>query len=893
MSQIKESLARDELHGDERQNGELFPEMTLSATAEPAPASESRGSAEPGDAPPPETADGAPAADDSPGAGAAIVVDAPTSDAPAAEAPISAAPTPEAPAPVPDMTVSDAPVSDVPISDASAAEEPVSEASALEAPAADPGLRAEELPDPALDDNAMTVLARRYLKKDENGAVVEGPKDMFLRVAQNIAEVEHTYDSGADLSAVTRDFYNLMASLDFVPNSPTLMNAGREIQQLSACFVLPVGDSLKDIFETVKNTALIHQSGGGTGFSFSRLRPKNDIVKSTKGVSSGPVSFMTVFDAATEAIKQGGTRRGANMGILKIDHPDIEEFIHAKENLKRFNNFNISVALTEDFMRAVREGREYALKNPRTRRVVETKDARAIFDEIVRMAHKSGEPGIVFIDRLNADNPTPGAGAIEATNPCGEQPLLPYESCNLGSINLAHMVTPDGAVDFDKLGSVVDTAVHFLDNVIDANHYPLAEIDAMTKTNRKIGLGVMGFAEMLIQMEIPYDSEEALAAAEDVMSFIQTRSREASMKLALERGSFPNFAESIFAKDGTRMLRNATTTTIAPTGTISIIAGASSGIEPIFALSFIRNVMDDDELIEVNKIFEARAKRDGFYSHDLMKKIATKGTLSGLDEVPDHVKRVFVTAHDITPEWHIRMQAVFQKYTDNAVSKTVNFPEHATEDDIRRVYELAYELGCKGVTVYRDKSRQAQVLNIGEVNRESAEAQLELPMEGLAPLSVARTPRPRADVTRGTTRKMKTGCGDLYVTINEDEHGLFEAFASMGKAGGCSASQNETTGRLISLAFRSGIDVNSIIKQLSGIRCPSPFWYNGEQILSCSDAIAKALRLYIEESDRPAVKRLAIEDEPMRTVVTCPDCGSAMVHESGCVTCTSCGFSKC
>jgi len=394
-------------------------------------------------------------------------------------------------------------------------------------------------------------------------------------------------------------------------------------------------------------------------------------------------------------------------------------------------------------------------------------------------------------------------------------------------------------------------------------------------------------------MSIPYDSEEALAAAEDVMSFIQTRARDASTKLALQRGSFPNFPESTCAKSGMRMLRNATTTTIAPTGTISIIAGASSGIEPIFALSFIRNVMDDDELVEVNKLFAARAKRDGFYSNDLMKKIAKTGGLAGIEEVPEHIRRVFATAHDIAPEWHIRMQAVFQKFTDNAVSKTVNFPEHATEADIRKVYELAYELGCKGVTVYRDKSRQSQVLNIGEVNREGAEQQLDLPMEGIAPLTVARTPRSRADVTWGTTRKMKTGCGDLYVTINEDEHGLFEAFAQMGKAGGCSASQNETTGRLISLAFRSGIDINSIIKQLSGIRCPSPFWYNGSQILSCSDAIAKALKLYIESSDRPEIKRSLRDDEPLRTVVTCPDCGSAMVHESGCVTCTACGFSKC
>ncbi len=864
MAQTRESFVHGETGSAEKKNGELFPEIILTH-------------AEAGAGPAPDAEPSCPCvedADDADGAGDA------NNNIPASSGTSKPEHEPdEGRAPGPDTPVT-GPSRDGP-------EPPRGESVD------------EELTEPVLDENAVTVLERRYLKKDEEGAVIERPADMFLRVARNIAEVERRYDPQAEVEPAARVFYNLMASGDFLPNSPTLMNAGRELQQLSACFVLPVGDSLKDIFETVKNTALIHQSGGGTGFSFSRLRPKNDIVKSTKGVSSGPVSFMTVFDAATEAIKQGGTRRGANMGILRIDHPDIEEFIHAKENLKRFNNFNISVALTEEFMRAVKSNADYDLKNPRTGKNQEKKDARKIFDEIVRMAHKNGEPGIIFIDRLNADNPTPGAGAIEATNPCGEQPLLPYESCNLGSINLAHMVTNEGvtnegSIDFEKLGRVVDEAVHFLDNVIDANRYPLPEIDAMTKANRKIGLGVMGFAEMLIQMDIPYDSEEALAAAEDVMSFIQSRGKEASMKLAVQRGSFPNFTGSRYAADGVRMMRNATTTTIAPTGTISIIASASSGIEPIFALSFIRNVMDDDELLEVNKLFAARAKRDGFFSNDLMKKIAKTGGLAGIDEVPDHIKRTFVTAHDVSPEWHIRMQAVFQKYTDNAVSKTVNFPEDATEHDIRRVYELAYELGCKGVTVYRDKSRQSQVLNIGEVNRGGAAApQLELPMEGIAPLTVSLTPRRRADVTRGTTRKMKTGCGDLYVTINEDEHGLFEAFAQMGKAGGCAGSQNETTGRLISLAFRSGIDINSIIKQLSGIRCPSPFWYNGSQILSCSDAIAKALKLYIEESDRPQINKLIGAEEPLRTIVTCPDCGAAMIHESGCVTCTSCGFSKC
>ncbi|MBN1572118.1 MAG: vitamin B12-dependent ribonucleotide reductase [Deltaproteobacteria bacterium] len=758
------------------------------------------------------------------------------------------------------------------------------------------------LPEPSLDENSITVLSRRYLKKDEEGNTVEDPKEMFVRVAENIALAETKYDPEADTDELARTFYSLMASLDFLPNSPTLMNAGRELQQLSACFVLPVEDSMESIFEAVKHTALIHKSGGGTGFSFSKLRPKSDRVKSTKGISSGPISFMTVFDAATETIKQGGTRRGANMGILRVDHPDIVDFIHCKEETKKLNNFNISVAMTEEFMKAEKEGAYYELKNPRTGEPAGKENSAEIFNQIVEMAWKNGEPGIIFLDRLNKDNPTPNVGEIESTNPCGEQPLLPYESCNLGSINLSNMVKGGNGsgdlaeIDYDKLGRVTEDAVHFLDNVIDMNNYPLPEIEEKTKGNRKIGLGVMGFAEMLIKLNIPYNSVEALKTAEDVMSFIRTKARDRSIKLALDRGSFPNFYGSKWEKGGFRMMRNATTTTIAPTGTLSIIANTSSGIEPIFALSFIRNVMDDDELVEVNELFEKRAIEEGFYSEELMRKIAEKGSLKDIDEIPEDVKRVFVTAHDISPEWHIRMQAAFQKYTDNAVSKTVNFSEDATKEDIRKVYELAYELGCKGVTVYRDKSRDAQVLNIGEVNRERGEGQDDI--KDIVQVEIHREvpakPRARARVMWGTTRKMKTGCGDLYVTINEDEEGLFEVFAQMGKAGGCSASQNETTGRLISLALRSGIDVNSIIKQLSGIRCPSPIFDHGSQILSCSDAISKALREYIEETDNPNINGKSMpEITSGPRIATCPDCGAAVVHESGCITCTACGFSKC
>jgi len=560
--------------------------------------------------------------------------------------------------------------------------------------------------------NAIKVLKRRYLLKDIEGNVIETPRQMFRRVAKSIAKADRLYDKEADQEKTEEDFYQVMANLEFLPNSPTLMNAGTELGQLSACFVLPVEDSIEGIFDALEHMAIIHKSGGGTGFSFSRLRPKGDVVKSTKGVASGPVSFMRVFDTATDVIKQGGRRRGANMGILYATHPDILEFATAKSVEGMLTNFNISVAVTEEFMNAVQDEAEYGLINPRTKEVVKKMRAKDVFDLIVTMAWKMGDPGLIFIDEINRHNTIPKVGRIESTNPCGEQPLLPYESCNLGSINLAKMVK-DGDLDWDKLRRVTRTAVHFLDNVIDINRYPLPEIEKITKANRKIGLGVMGFADMLIQLKIPYNSEKALEMAEKVMKFISEEGKKKGVELGDERGSFPNFEGSIWERKDYEAMRNATLTTVAPTGTISIIAGCSSGIEPIFAVAFVRNVMEGTKLLEIQPSFERIAKERGFYSRQLMMKIAKAGSVQGLEEVPDDLQRIFATALDIAPAWHVKMQAAFQKYVDNAVSKTVNLPSDTTPEDIREVFWLAYKLKCKGVTVYRYGSRREQVLHIG------------------------------------------------------------------------------------------------------------------------------------------------------------------------------------
>jgi len=733
-----------------------------------------------------------------------------------------------------------------------------------------------------LSKNAITVLERRYLKRVGQD-IVETPEELFRRVADNIADVEHrVYGvSKKAAAALSEEFYAMMTSLEFLPNSPTLMNAGRELQQLSACFVLPIEDSMESIFETLKNTALVHKTGGGTGFSFSRLRPRNDLVATTGGIASGPISFLKVFDASTQAVKQGGTRRGANMGILRCDHPDILEFITCKRDNEDITNFNLSVGLTEEFMKAVIADEEYALNNPRDGKVVQMIKAREVFDLIVEMAWGNGEPGIVFLDRINKDNPTPHIGEIESTNPCGEQPLLPNESCNLGSINLAKMVK-DGSIDYDKLGQTVHLAVHFLDNVIDANKYPLPAIEQMTKANRKIGLGVMGFAEMLIYLGIPYNSEEAVETAREVMRFVRDEGRKASSALAEKRGVFPNYPGSVFDTPDGPKLRNATITTIAPTGTISIIANTSSGIEPLFALAFTRHVMDDDRLTEVNEVFAQFMKDEGLYSTELIDQVAKTGSIKDIEEIPQRLRRLFVTAHDISPEWHIRVQAAFQEFTDNAVSKTVNFANEATKDDIRKVFVLAYELGCKGVTVYRSGSRESEVLVKGKDSKQEPATQQK----------AGAKPRKRPNVTLGCTEKIRTGCGNLYVTINRDEEGICELFTAIGKGGGCASALSEAIARLVSLALRAGVEPQEIYFQLRSIRCPNPAWQGQTPVLSCPDAIAIVLHHYLKLENGEEAAAASMEDVDNR-MGACPECGGHVKHESGCVTCMACGYTKC
>jgi ribonucleoside-diphosphate reductase alpha chain len=730
-----------------------------------------------------------------------------------------------------------------------------------------------------LSENAIRVLKRRYLRKNRKGKVIETPEQMFRRVAQHIAKAEKEYGkkSVEEINRWEEIFFDMMADAKFLPNSPTLMNAGRPLGQLAACFVLPVEDSMEGIFGALHHAALIHKSGGGTGFAFSRLRPKNSAVGTTGGVASGPVSFMKIFNTATEQVKQGGTRRGANMAILQVDHPDIMEFIFSKEDSRELNNFNISVGVSDQFMQAVAKEEDYDLIDPRDQKKVGTLNAAEVYKTLVTQAWKNGDPGIIFLDRINRDNPTPQLGEIESTNPCGEQPLLPMEACNLGSINLAKFVleTAEGPViDFEGLKQMVGWCVRFLDNTIDMSKYPLSEIDEMVRGNRKIGLGVMGFADMLYQLKIPYNSDEALETAETVMQFIQENSHEASQNLAQERGVFSNWEKSIY-KDQNVRLRNATCTTIAPTGTLSIIAGCSSGIEPLFALSFVRNVMDNDKLLEVNPYFEEVANDRRFYSRELMDEIAKKGSIKKFKQIPKDVRKVFVTAHDISPDWHIRMQAAFQKYTDNAVSKTVNLPRDATVDDVKQVYNLAYELGCKGVTIYRDGSKENQVLSFAQKERINDK------FMGAV--------KKRPETLHGFTTKIKTGYGHLYVTVTEYDGQPFEVFATIGKSGRSTTAKTEAIGRLASLALRSGVKVNDIVDQLKGIGGENPVFQDGGLVLSIPDAIARVLEKRYLSGD--AAKGHKTYYSLMGE--KCPECGQIISFEEGCMMCHFCGFNKC
>ncbi len=817
-----------------------------------------------------------------------------------------------------------------------------------------------------LSENAITVLKRRYLIKDDSGDPIEEPEDLLWRVARTIAAADAKYGaSEGAVEAVAETFYELMATRVWMPNSPTLMNAGRPLGQLSACFVLPVEDALSDgkngIYDTLRNMALVHQSGGGTGFSFSRIRPKNDVVRSTMGVASGPVSFMSLYDSSTEVVKQGGTRRGANMGILRVDHPDIVEFITCKDDTTKITNFNISVAVTDAFMEAVAAGADYDLIHPRSGAVVGRLNAESVFEKIVHGAWKTGEPGVFFIDEANRYNPVPHLGSYEATNPCGEQPLLSYDVCNLGSINVGRFVW-DGEVDWERLRRAVHLCTHFLDNVIDANKYPLYEINDLAQRIRRIGLGIMGWADFLVRLGVPYNSEEAIDWARTLMRFVDEEAKVESERLASQRGAFPEWGRSIWGPDDTcardekgnrirpmRRLRNCNLTTVAPTGTISILAGCSSGIEPLFAVAFMRNqagvLMPD-----VNEDFVATAKAEGWYSEELIRQIAETGHIA-CDEVPENWQRVFVTAHDVAPEWHIRMQAAFQEYTDSAISKTCNFPNDATEDYVRQIYEEAYELKCKGVTVYRDGSRDMQVLSTGSTAKKVQEQKNEgtkdpRPASELTELKATvaeleaelartrkqlheveaenlqrRAKRSRPELLRGSTRRVETPLGTLYVTITEDDKGQpFEMFMSLGKAGGALMADVEAVGRLISLALRSGIPMQEIHRQLRGISSDRVTGLGPNKVLSVPDAIGIAMEKWMQDKQGIQQDLLESASAQQGSAVTvssttvsrgsgeimqfeirgaeqhagaCPDCGSQLEFAEGCVKCHVCGYSEC
>jgi len=771
-----------------------------------------------------------------------------------------------------------------------------------------------------LSANALAVLKSRYLKKNEKGEVVEKPHDLFRRVADAVAAAEREYGlSDGAVETIRDEFFSLMAETRFLPNSPTLMNAGRRTGMLSACFVLPVEDSVDDIFTSIRNTALIQKAGGGTGFSFSNLRPRGDLVTSSGGTTSGPLSFMKVFSEATNAIQQGAFRRGANMGIMRVDHPDVLEFIDAKRKLTNLTNFNISVAVTDEFMRNVIEdpGRDHLVRNPRTdeKSKLPKEDGSAwtvgqVFDLVVRRAWESAEPGIVFIDRMNNANPTPHIAPIEATNPCGEMPLLPYEACTLGSINLTKFVRDSfegRMIDFEGLRDTVHLAVRFLDNVVDINRYPIEEIGARSRSNRKIGLGIMGFADMLFALGIPYDSEEAVNVAEDVMSFINNESHKASEKLAAQRGTFPNWKGSVWHQ-ARKPIRNASTTSIAPTGTISIIAGCSSGVEPLFSLVFFRNILDGKRLAEVNRRFESVAKDRGFYSEELMEKVGEHGSIKDIEQIPEDVRNVFVCAHDISPEWHVRMQAAFQKHCDASISKTINFRSDATVEDVRDIYLQAFESGCKGITVYRNGCRENQPMSLSGKDAPA----------GTTPGAIVK-PVPMPAVMPAISVKQITPFGNMHIQIVVDpkDGREREVFAQLGKGGDIANSDLEAICRLISLYLRVNGSLDDVVAQLNGIGSSLTIPTRDGRISSLADGLAKAMQKYHAARDRDGLESLlltgrapsslprqplarataagtsATTDDHAHYKLKCPECGGTLVFVEACAKCRSCGFSLC
>lgn len=831
----------------------------------------------------------------------------------------------------------------------------------------------KDLPEPTFSESSNKILQERYLLKSGDLEAAETVAERFWHIAYDIASAEFDFSQDPkQVLELAKSFYTMMVNQEFLPNSPTIMNAGKQNGlQYSACFVLPIGDSLPEIFDAVKYAALIHQTGGGTGFSFSRLRPQGSRVKTTGGVASGPVSFLRVFNAATESIKQGGTRRGANMGILRVDHPDILEFIRCKSELDEYNqsfyatvapslpdeatrekfklqlldkqiaNFNISVAITDQFMEAYYQGTDYDLVDPATKEVVGKLNAREVFDEIVDRAWASGDPGLVFIDRINhsSANPVPSLEEIEATNPCGEQPLAPWDACNLGSINLGKFVRQlaDGSLDIDweRLKSIIHQAIHFLDNVVQVNPYTLPQIYEEVHRNRRIGLGVMGWADMLFKLKIPYNCDAATHLAEKVMKFVSEEGHSKSEELAKTRGSFPNWPYSIYKSN--KPIRNSTITTIAPTGTISIIGDCSSGIEPLFALAYIHQVkrpgLPERVLTIANQTFEEIAKKEGFYSESLARKIMERGSAQGLSEVPESWQKVFVTAPEIDPSIHVRMQAAFQKYTDNCVSKTINLPNSATRDDVAKAYLLAWETGCRGITVYRDGSKHVQVLNISSsLNSGKIEDQT-------APVAE------RPMILRGRTYKVSTPVGEAFITVNRDEHDQpFEVFVTVGRAGMHTMADAEAMGRLVSLSLRlargaKGTDPKAvaakIVGQLKGIGGASAVGFGKNRVLSLADAIAKVLTedlaLVFESENREISEQVPLnltvgngeqklemgdgkmdndmgsgnQDISLQNPISqfspltsnadlCPECGSAsFVMEEGCKKCHSCGYSMC